>query len=101
MKIIFRHHTKGAYEMLQIAKQWFLVEKDAIADAEDTMEFTYEGVDFYLRYDRNSEENKDIMPFEVVSKQDDMGESDANAHNATKKLCGIFKDNLDECELEE
>lgn len=100
MRILFKYDKKGAFEMLGVIKSWVNIENITSSSMEDSWEFQFDTVKFYIMYDRNSEENKMIYPYIIESVKSNTDEA-ARTQKVTENLYIALNSKIDDIELEE
>jgi hypothetical protein len=87
MRIFFNKNHENCLDVLQfLAAQITEIENIRDSSMENSWNFTFQGIDFYIQYDENSKKNRQISQFVIVSHQADAGEESESAMEAVENL---------------
>jgi len=87
MRIFFNKNHENCLDVLQyLATQITEIENIRDSSMENTWNFTFQAIDFYIQYDENSKKNKQISQFVIISHLADAGEEDESAKEAVENL---------------
>lgn len=91
MKILLKHDTQNSLEMAREVAKWLSIEDVTDSSMEDSWSFKFEGEEFYIAYDANSERNERIFPYIIESVKENSQQGTETTKALTQKICHVLK----------